>query len=381
MRIFSLGWFIIGNWLFFALMFISPFQMGVLESISFAIGMILEIPSGAIADLLGKKKTIQLGLLMQTVGIGMFMLASWSPIFIWVGNIITIGAFAFLSGSLEALVYDSMVEEKKEQFYDYVASRSSAIFPIVSILTALAGGIMWKYNIYLPWIATTIAFLIALIISTKLTEPKVDTFTFSWKQFIKQNQVGLNQLMKPDLLIFIPVLLILLASYHMWNAGIVRIFMGEQFGYDGETLSYLISLVMVFSSVAVILFHKIKKRLGDSTGLLLLSVLSAFGWLVAGLFDNNLWWGFIAFLLLGVIGELSDLWRTTIVNRHVESKYRATSISTMQFFIQIPYAVIAVFFGFLIENNFVKLFYLGTFSLILIVSLTSFIYNKIGSKE
>lgn len=358
-KIFSLAFFMIANWLFYALYFITPTNMGILESISFGIGMLVEIPSGAIADLLGKKITVQIGLFMQTIGLGSFLLAPFTPLAIVFGNIVAISGFAMISGAFEALAYDSMVEAKKEQHYDKVASRTGAIFPLVTILSALLGGLMWKQSIYLPWIATTLSIGTAFLISFKFKEPSVDTYKFSWHQFFEQNKIGLQQLKIPQIKKYFPVMMAILASYYMWSAGIVRIFMGEQFSYDGETLSYLVSAIMFFSSISIFFMDKLKKKLGDAKGFVILTFISALGWILAGLFNDSLIIGAVIFLFIIITGELAEPWRSTIINKYVESKYRATVISTMQFFVQLPYVLIAMFFGMMIDKNFVQSFYLG----------------------
>ncbi len=373
--IFSTAWFIIANWLFFVLKFVTPTQIGIIESISFGIGLLLEIPSGAIADLLGKKITVQTGLFMQTIGVSLFLFSSYSVWFIAIGNVIIISSFAMVSGAFEALAYDSMVENKIEKHYDDVAAKVSSISPIVFIITAIAGGILWGYSIYLPWIATLICFAIALFLSFKLTEPAVDTYKFSWKQFVEQNKVGLQQLQIPQIRKHLPILLSLLAGYYMWSTGIIRIFMGEQFGYDGETLSYLVSFTMIVSSVAIYYFNSIKRKLGDTKGILVLTAIGLVGWILAGIFSNTLLIGMVVFLCITVTGQLSSPWRSTIINKYIDSKYRATTISTLQFFIQIPYVIIALVFGTMIESNVVQIFYLFVGMLMLMSILWSTKYK------
>ncbi len=156
--VFSSAWFIIGNWLFFALRYITAYQMSILEAVSFGFGLLLEIPSGAIADLLGKKRTLQIGLLMQTVGMVMFTLADISRWLLIIGNIIIISSFAMISGSFEALAYDSLVENKKEDKYDVIAGRIGVIHPVIFTFTAIIGGLLWRASIYLPWVVTSLSF-------------------------------------------------------------------------------------------------------------------------------------------------------------------------------------------------------------------------------
>lgn len=376
--ILSHAWFILANWLFYALKFVTPGQMGMIESAAFGLGLILEIPSGAIADLLGKKLTVQIGLFFQTLGIGMFLLAPVSPWFVLIGNITAVSSFAFTSGSFEALAYDSFVEHKKEQHFDAFVSRSSAIYPIVSILTALTGGLLWKFSIYLPWIATTICFILALILSFKLTEPTVDTYVFSLKQFIRQNKLGFVKLWEPNIRKFLPIFVTVLATYYMWGAGIIRISMGDQFGYNGETLSYMISFVMLISSLVVLKFEKIKQKLGNFSGLILLTTFSGVGWLLAFFDVESLFLGFLVFLSLSISGELIRPWKSSILNKNIPSNIRATVISTLQLFLQLPYVVIAFFYGYWLESGLANTFYVVVGIIIFTAILATVVFKKIS---
>jgi len=364
---FSSAWFIIANWLFFVLRFISPYNMAVLEAVSFGIGLLLEVPSGAIADLIGKKKTVQLGLALQTIGMVMITLSALSIWFLILGNITIIAAFAFISGSLEALAYDTLVEDGNEDKYDKVASKIGVIFPIIFVIGALGGGILWKISQYLPFIMSSISFFIAFMISFKLTEPKVDTYQFSFKQFIKQNKEGFKQLTGINLLHYLPVFIAVAASYYMWNTGIIRILMGEEFGYNGETLSYLVGFTMIVSSIVLHYFDKIKDFLGNRRGLILICIGTLIAWLLAAI-TNNILVGAVVFLLLAVSGQLHTPWVSSILNKHVPSNLRATSISTMQFFVQIPYVVVVIFYGSLVNQKLTYLFYFGV-SVVLAMSL------------
>jgi MFS family permease len=377
---FSSAWFIIANWLFFVLRFISAYDMAVLEAVSFGIGLLLEIPSGAIADLIGKKKTVQLGLFLQTIGMIMLTLPALSVWFLIFGNITIIAAFAFISGSLEALAYDTLVEEKQEDKYEKVASKIGMIYPIVFVFGAFGGGLMWKVSEYLPFIMSTICFAIAFILSFKLREPTVDTYQFSFKQFVTQNVEGFKQLTNKNLLHFLPIFIAVAASYYMWNTGIIRILMGEEFGYNGETLSYLVGGTMIISSIILHYFDKLKHYLGNKRGLVLIVITTMIAWLLAAL-TNNIIIGALVFVLLVVSGQLHTPWVSSILNKHVPSKLRATSISTMQFFVQIPYVLVVIFYGSLVNQKLTYLFYFAVFVILGLSLVASFVLAKQKNKR
>lgn len=76
-------WFLGAVWLYFYRLYISDAQVGILDSVAFAIGLIAEVPSGVLADRFGRDKMVKLGqflagsgLIVQAYGHGLaqFML-------------------------------------------------------------------------------------------------------------------------------------------------------------------------------------------------------------------------------------------------------------------------------------------------------------------
>jgi MFS family permease len=53
-------WFLGAVWIYFYRVYIDDTQIGLLDSLAFFVGLIFEIPSGAIADRIGRKKMVNL---------------------------------------------------------------------------------------------------------------------------------------------------------------------------------------------------------------------------------------------------------------------------------------------------------------------------------
>lgn len=62
------SWFWIAIWVLFYLRFIDYAGIGILESVMITTSFLGEIPTGAIGDLLGKKKTLILAFLLSALG-------------------------------------------------------------------------------------------------------------------------------------------------------------------------------------------------------------------------------------------------------------------------------------------------------------------------
>lgn len=240
------------------------------------------------------------------------------------------------------------------------------------VIAGTIGGLVWQLNIYGPWALTAISFFIAFLFSLKFIEPKVDTEVFSWKNFINQNKKGFYYLFKSDFRKYTLSFALIAGSYLMWAAGIIRVLMGRDFGYDGTTLNFLISATLLISFVAAFSFKKIRTKFGDKLGFSLLLGAAALAWLLTALISDSLFIGAIVFTAITITGTLSEIWSSVILNKHVLSKDRATAISTLSFLVQIPYVLVVIMFGNLIADGNASIFYAIT-GLMLIIGLISFI--------
>ena len=72
-----------------------------------------EVPTGVLADKIGRKKSVILALFVQFMGEVLYFFASSYFAFVAIAILAGVG-FAFASGCIEALVYDSLPAENRE---------------------------------------------------------------------------------------------------------------------------------------------------------------------------------------------------------------------------------------------------------------------------
>ncbi len=380
LSLFSSSWFQIGSWLFFALIFVSEETFALYEAIAFALAALMEIPSGAIADLIGRKKTVVISFYLLTLGCLLFTLAPLGRSVLFIGNILIILSFAFKSGALEALIYDELKLVGKEDKFDDIQGKANSISPFIYTLAGLVGGLLWKWNVYLPWTITTVFFGFAAVASHFLVDNNPPTKEFNMGNFIQQSKEGFNYLFDKSIRPIVVSLVIIIASYYMWTPGIIRVYMGEEFNYDGETLSYLVSIAY-FSSIAFnYLLEKIREKFGDKYGFAGFSVLIACGWILSYFFTGQIS-GAIVFFALSIGGVVTGTWNSVIMNKLFKSEIRATSISTFSLLTQIPYILIVIFYGKLAASGGTQVFYLFTGIAVLIASIIFVVnFSKISEK-
>src|SRR5690242_16325605 len=90
--------FLAGNWIFFWLRVMTYGQLGFVDATAFAFGLLMEIPTGAISDLVGKRWTLMLAALFNGSGF-IIMGASDTLAGLVVGFWITQIGWAFFSGA------------------------------------------------------------------------------------------------------------------------------------------------------------------------------------------------------------------------------------------------------------------------------------------
>lgn len=373
LAIFLNGWFVLPNWMFYFSTYLNKIEIGKIDGIAILAGILMEVPSGSISDLVGKKKTLLFGNFLIGLGCLSFILATNFTVFL-AGNILTFIGFAFNSGSLEALAYDSLIESGKNDKYSIIISKYTFIATTTTIASTILGGLLYKFNPRYPFIAWLIFLIIAIFLIFLSREPKVDTIKVSLQNYFKQLSSGIRTLSSQRLRTFIVPIIFLYVFARLYQ-GIIRQSMAGHFGFNGETFAYLFGLTMIPAAFLSYKFDILVKKYGEKKLLLfiLFTYLSAFTF---ALFANNFILGGTVFLFLMVAEYIAQPYISLIVNERIDSKYRVTTLSTLALISQIPYILLVLFAAHLTEVENIKSLYIFYFVGLLVVFLYSLFFVK-----
>lgn len=147
-------------------------QVGIAEGIFHLCSFLFEVPSGAIADLFGRKKTIIAGRILSIVSAVMNLFAS-NVIMFSMSFAVSALSYNLNSGSEEALVYDSLKEIKKEKDYIKVNSRLNMIIEVSQGLATFAGGILAEHSYVSCYLAVILISVVSLVPAFLFTEPSL----------------------------------------------------------------------------------------------------------------------------------------------------------------------------------------------------------------
>ena len=151
----------------------SLFQIGLFEGIFHLTSMTMEIPTGAIADIYGRKISRILGVFLNMFHL---LILAFSNNF-WViglGFVFCALSYTLESGAGDALVYDSLLEDKNEKQFVKVNGRKEIIFQVSSMLAAVVGGYIASINHSLVFKVMLGITIISLVLLSFLKETTID---------------------------------------------------------------------------------------------------------------------------------------------------------------------------------------------------------------
>lgn len=351
-------WFWLGIWIFYYLRFTNYAGIGLIETVLIVTTTLTEIPTGAVADLLGKKKTLIIAFLLEAIGAYMMAFAPNYNIVLWSVFVMCVGG-AFYSGTLDALVFDSLKQDGKESNFDKVISNMSSISLLAPAICSIIGGFVYGIDPRWPFILNAIGYTFGLIASLFLVEPAVDTIKFSFSNYINQTKEGLSELFKNVDVKRQTIILLSFGFIAVISSEMVDSFLSFEFGYSDKQMGILWSVIFVFSAFASQLTSYLKKRFGVNNSIIFVGVLTVITYIISPI--SGLVLGGLSLLfrssLQGVFGNLTSI----EINNNTDSKYRSTTLSTFNMIKNMPYVITAYFIGGISDSISAKTvsFYLG----------------------
>lgn len=316
----------------------SLLEIGILEGVYHITGMLFEIPSGAVADLLGRKKTILAGRLCMTLSCLCMLLADgfWG---FALSFFIQALSSNLNSGSEEALLYDSMKLCGREGEFLKISGRLNMLVEISQAIAVVAGGILAEYSYvwcYGACIVIAILGFVAALFFTEATVAGVGESNIEKKMKVgNTSKTNLLQRLRSH---FVTSLDILKANKHIRNLVIyysaiftaytLLFFYSQQYFYDCGLNKVRISLIMLaaggVSCLGAACSERLYKWLGEriagyGAGVIALSI-GAFGLC-------SLPVAIVALVLASFCNSLLYPIQSISLNRLIPSEQRATLIS------------------------------------------------------
>lgn len=331
--------------------------------------MILELPSGALADLIGRRKTILVGSVIGAFGFLLIPFASHFIHYLLLALLVGVSD-SFRSGSEEAILYDSYKEEKNEKKYEKAYANANVIYQFGLIIATALGGFIFQYSNYLPFILYGISLIIVSILSYQYIEPKIDSNKFTLSNYKKQISDGAKEAFKTSYTKYLSLFYIFVGGISWSSTLYFNAYIMVDLGFDDATRGYITAAMRLINVVIISKLLTNKKLFNKNRKIIFFPIIMLFGYLPG--FWLNGYSGLPFVQTVMIITTARWIVLSPLTNAVFSSKYRATAISLLSLLIGFVYIAMTSISGFIIPTFGIKAMYslLGIFSLLTVVPLT-----------
>jgi MFS family permease len=171
---------------------ISLTQVQLLQSWFMLWVFLLEVPTGAVADFLGRKYSMALGAFVAAIGAIVYGSMPRFEFFL-LGEVLFAAGMALSSGADQALLYDSLVETGKEHESKKIFARAHTFTLFGIMIASLVGSVIAsRYDLNAPMLFSAIPFFFASFIALSFAEPKIHQQITERKRYIEILRTGFS---------------------------------------------------------------------------------------------------------------------------------------------------------------------------------------------
>lgn len=375
-QFFSNTWYISAIWLYFYRMFINDQQVGFLEGLSFAIGLLAEVPAGALADRFGRSRLVRLGLLLG--GAGLLLQAvgsSFLPFF--VGQSILMIGLSFVSGADDALFFERLDFDRSSTRWRKLVTRGSQVGRLGSMLATVAGGLLYAVNPRVPWVLGGLSPLVAAVLLWNVADAKLpiqrQKFFAEIGKYIQDIKTGFAAFRLPKLWLYVPIIISMQGLFYAAGHGLLRVILLSRFHFSTFGGAVVLATCSIISILMLDIMHRSADRVSERYVFLtagaaaVLSLLFSIGDIGS--------WGYVVILTLVVGEQILYPFMSDVLNRHAPENQRATVLSVASFFRMLPYVILAPAIGTLNLHGQLQYFLIG-WALLLVACLAFYLRTK-----
>jgi MFS family permease len=349
-------------------------QVFLVQSVFLTAVFLLEIPSGYLADIIGRKKTIIIGTFFLPAGLLTYYFSSSLGGFIAAELMIAV-ALSFWSGADSALIYDTLKQLKKQGDYKKIQGTAEMLTRVGDGLASVTGGLLALLSLKLPFIINIATSLVMLPVLFTIAEPG--------RKMMKAGENHAKQL--AGIVVYSmthkKIRPYIILSGIVNGAGIIGVWAYLlYYGQLGLNVAYngIFHACLGFASgIGAAIAYKVEKKLGVRIALSLLFII-ALGFCMFGGFKSYF---VIPFAFInGFIWNMSFPIILDLMNRQVKSEMRATVISVSSMARSVVFVVFSPLFGWVTDKYSLSSAFFGLAALFALVTAWS-LFELVRNKE
>jgi MFS family permease len=354
-------------------------EIMLLQSISAVSVVLFEVPTGAIADLLGRKISLVIYGILVGISLVVYMLGESFLVFMLAEIIFSLGA-SLRSGADSAIIYDSLKLNGREGEYQRIEGKARSLSLYAQAVGSIIAGFVYEISPYLPFIISVVFMIFTAIICMGFLEPP-------FKPSEKEEQKGyLSQIIesgkfiarheKLKAVVFFCMIFFLFYRAGSWYFQPYMEAVNIPVKYFG-VIFFLFNITAAFISKRS---YYIMDRTKPKT-LTFMAALMVISFLLLSVIKIPL--GVLAILLQQAARGLYRPVTTKYLNKHIPSDMRATVLSFQSLLSNLTVAAIFPLMGLLKDKTTIYTTHLilGITMAVLIALITGYMNARIGFKK
>jgi len=341
-------------------------ELLTIQAVFIAVMLVMEIPSGYLADILGRKNILIISAFMLPLGLIVYSVSCGFWGFVLAETFIAL-SYSFRSGTDSALLYDTLKENGIESCYNKYEGRGMAIERLGDATGAILGGIAASYMLRLPFYLNIATAALLIPIAFLVKEPER-----------KEKAEGKRPLLEASEIIkycikhhgIFPYMVFAAITVRFGVIGVWGYFLYyTNIGINVLWFGLLHALFAASSAAGSYLSAKLGHAFGEKK-LIILSLLQVPVFALLGLFKSI--WIYPLILLNGFVMNAVAPALLSRVNDRVGSKLRATAISFNNMIGAFVFMIFSPLYGFAADSMGImnaNLLLAGTFGLMAALSL------------
>ena len=284
---------------------------------------VMEVPTGSLADHIGRKKTLMLGTATIICYMLVFAFAN-SPRDIWIGNFLWVIGFTLCSNADNALLYDSLLESKEkrdiESLLKEIEGKAYGRRYLVMAGTSLLAGVLYDLDPRLTLLFSMPGIAISFVLTCFLEEPlKTESYRITRQLAIVWNGTK-SAASSPIILWIIGFMVLLNVSSLIWFFCYNPYF--DLVKLDVKKFGVIFSFMNLIAWFFSVYSHSLEKKVGAKASILGMFVLIGAPIYLMGSFVSIYSIGLVT--LQNVVRGFMLPFFSYFLNRYVSSEIRAT---------------------------------------------------------
>ena len=150
-------------------------EISMAETVFHLVSLLLELPSGILADVFGRKRMLIVSAMLRiTANVAMFLSGGLSTVCISMG--LTAASYNFASGTGDALAYDSLKCAGQEGRFDRYESNQLTIYRLCGGLSTLCAGLALTLGYKIAYASSLVTGLMQILVLSGLQEVQLQKF-------------------------------------------------------------------------------------------------------------------------------------------------------------------------------------------------------------